>query len=62
MVSGKISSYCKRWIDNGLQSSRRAVLLDLGLPDENGHIVLQKLRQWYTPPLLFYLFRKMKKI
>ena len=28
------------------------ILLDLGLPDENGHLVLQKLREWYTRPVL----------
>jgi two-component system KDP operon response regulator KdpE len=28
------------------------VILDLGLPDENGHVVLQKLREWYTNPIL----------
>ena len=28
------------------------ILLDLGLPDENGHLVLQKLREWYTNPVL----------
>ncbi len=28
------------------------ILLDLGLPDENGHIVLQKLREWYTKPII----------
>lgn len=28
------------------------VILDLGLPDENGHSVLQKLREWYTNPIL----------
>jgi two-component system KDP operon response regulator KdpE len=26
------------------------ILLDLGLPDENGHTVLKKLRQWYNEP------------
>ena len=28
------------------------VLLDLGLPDESGHIVLKKLREWYTGPVI----------
>jgi two-component system KDP operon response regulator KdpE len=28
------------------------VLLDLGLPDENGHEVLKHLREWYTNPIL----------
>lgn len=28
------------------------VLLDLGLPDESGHEVLRKLREWYTKPVI----------
>jgi two-component system KDP operon response regulator KdpE len=28
------------------------ILLDLGLPDENGQSVLKKLREWYTNPIL----------
>ncbi len=28
------------------------VVLDIGLPDEDGHIVLQKLREWYTNPVI----------
>lgn len=28
------------------------VILDLGLPDESGHEVLQKLREWYTNPVI----------
>jgi two-component system, OmpR family, KDP operon response regulator KdpE len=28
------------------------IILDLGLPDESGHVVLQKLREWYTKPIL----------
>ncbi|WP_121353560.1 response regulator [Flavisolibacter nicotianae] len=28
------------------------IVLDLGLPDENGHEVLKKLREWYTNPVI----------
>jgi two-component system, OmpR family, KDP operon response regulator KdpE len=28
------------------------VLLDLGLPDKNGHEVLKHLREWYTKPIV----------
>ena len=28
------------------------ILLDLGLPDDSGHNVLKKLRQWYTAPII----------
>lgn len=28
------------------------IILDLGLPDESGHVVLQKLREWYTKPVI----------
>ncbi|RTL59183.1 MAG: response regulator [Sphingobacteriales bacterium] len=28
------------------------ILLDLGLPDQHGHEVLQKLRGWYTNPII----------
>jgi len=28
------------------------ILLDIGLPDESGHIVLQKLREWYSKPII----------
>lgn len=28
------------------------ILLDLGLPDESGHSVLQTLREWYTRPII----------
>lgn len=28
------------------------ILLDLGLPDESGHITLEKLRAWYNKPVI----------
>jgi two-component system KDP operon response regulator KdpE len=28
------------------------ILLDLGLPDESGHTVLKKLRDWYSNPII----------
>ena|ERR1700741_1009147 len=28
------------------------IILDLGLPDENGHDVLKKLREWYSKPVI----------
>lgn len=28
------------------------ILLDLGLPDENGQSVLKKIREWYTNPII----------
>lgn len=34
------------------------ILLDLGLPDESGHIVLKKLRQWYTNPVIILSVQK----
>ena len=34
------------------------ILLDLGLPDENGQLVLIKLRQWYTNPIIILSVQK----
>ena len=34
------------------------ILLDLGLPDENGHVVLKKLREWYTNPVIILSVQK----
>jgi two-component system, OmpR family, KDP operon response regulator KdpE len=34
------------------------ILLDLGLPDGSGHQVLQKLRQWFTNPIIILSVQK----
>lgn len=34
------------------------ILLDLGLPDDSGHNVLTKLRQWYTNPVIILSVQK----
>lgn len=34
------------------------ILLDLGLPDDSGHNVLQKLRKWYTNPIIILSVQK----
>lgn len=34
------------------------IVLDLGLPDESGHDVLRKLRQWYTNPVIILSVQK----
>lgn len=34
------------------------IILDLRLPDESGHVVLKKLRQWYTNPIIILSVQK----
>jgi two-component system KDP operon response regulator KdpE len=42
----------KEGLLNAKQFNPDLILLDLGLPDESGHEVLKKLRDWYTKPIL----------
>ena len=34
------------------------IILDLGLPDENGHEILKKLREWFTNPVIILSVQK----
>ena len=34
------------------------IILDLGLPDLNGHDVLEQLREWYTSPVIILSVQK----
>ena len=34
------------------QHSPDLILLDIGLPDESGHEILKKLREWYSKPII----------
>ncbi|HLY69029.1 MAG TPA: response regulator, partial [Puia sp.] len=34
------------------------IILDLGLPDENGQIILKKLREWFTKPVIILSVQK----
>lgn len=38
-----------------------AIILDLGLPDADGHEILKKLREWYTKPVIVLSVRDSEK-
>jgi two-component system KDP operon response regulator KdpE len=38
------------------------ILLDIGLPDENGQSVLKKLREWYHKPIIILSVQNTKRI
>lgn len=49
-VSSALSA--KEGIKLAKQINPDLILLDLGLPDESGHVVLKLLREWFTRPIL----------
>jgi two-component system KDP operon response regulator KdpE len=46
------SENAKEGLQRVASHPRDLVLLDLGLPDQNGHDVLRHLREWYTHPII----------
>ena len=37
------------------------IILDIGLPDINGHVVLQELREWFTKPIIILSVQSSEK-
>ncbi len=48
----KLAESAKTGLAEAKNCNPDLILLDLGLPDESGQIVLKKLREWYTKPIL----------
>jgi two-component system KDP operon response regulator KdpE len=42
----------KEGLSAAATSASDLIILDLGLPDENGQVVLKKLREWYSKPVI----------
>lgn len=47
-----LASTAKEGIIQAANHPPDLIILDLGLPDENGHVVLQKIREWYSKPII----------
>jgi two-component system KDP operon response regulator KdpE len=52
-----LASNSKEGISSAATHTPALILLDLGLPDEDGLKVLQKLREWYTNPIIILSVR-----
>ena len=46
----------------GCQPSPELILLDIGLPDKNGHDILKELRIWYNKAILILSVQNRKRI
>jgi two-component system KDP operon response regulator KdpE len=46
------ASTAKEGLNTAASHPPDLILLDLGLPDEDGHSVLKKLREWYAKPII----------
>jgi two-component system KDP operon response regulator KdpE len=42
----------KEGLQQAVHHSPDLIILDLGLPDENGHTTLKKMREWYDRPVI----------
>jgi two-component system KDP operon response regulator KdpE len=56
--SHKSASSAKEGLIIAANHPPELILLDLGLPDESGHKVLEKLREWYTNPVIILSVQK----
>jgi two-component system, OmpR family, KDP operon response regulator KdpE len=51
----------KEGLDKAAFNKPDLILLDLGLPDYNGHEILSKLREWYQKPIIILSSRNSEK-
>lgn len=54
----KAASSAKEGLISAANHPPALIILDLGLPDENGQAVLRKLRKWYTAPIIILSVQK----
>src|SRR5579862_5995379 len=50
--SVSLASTGKEGLSSAASQQPELIILDLGLPDERGQIILTKLREWFTKPII----------